>query len=88
MLEEAQKKGLRVIFLDETSFNYSTLPKLAFMSKNKNINFPIRRINLGTITLTMAVSKEYGVESYLLHYGALDSSQFCELLYDLKSKHD
>jgi hypothetical protein len=48
--------GHRVVFVDETSFNFTTMQTRAFASKTNNISIQTKDINIRTLVVNMAVS--------------------------------
>jgi hypothetical protein len=86
-LDEARAKGLKVFYLDETVFSFSTFPTRTWYSKHNNVCIPEKTYRFKTQAVVAAVSHENGMEDFLCADGAIATKDFVFFLELLHRKN-
>ena len=80
------KQNYRIVFIDECHFTGLTMLTNAFALKGQNITLDEKKLKDRHLTLVAAVSKEHGLEAYLIFETNVDSKMFLQIVPELKSK--
>ncbi len=86
-LDEARAKGLKVFYLDETIFSFSTFPTRTWYSKHNNVCIPEKTYRFKTQAVVAAVSHEEGMEELLCADRAITTKEFVFFLELLHKKN-
>jgi len=87
-LDEAQAKGLKLYYLDETVFSFATFPTRTWYSKHGNVCIPEKTYRFKTQAVVAAVSNEAGVEELLCNDGSIATKEFVYFLELLHRKNN
>lgn len=60
LLTKAKRDGYRIIYIDETMFTRTSLPKLEYRLPYDNLTFDKSHVNEPTLALLSGISKEKG----------------------------
>ena len=63
-LTRAKNDGYRVVYLDETCFTRTTMPKSEYCHQGKNMAADLVHLVEPTLAVLAAISKEKGLEHY------------------------
>ena len=64
LLTRARNDDYRVVFLDETCFTRTTVPKTEYCLQGKNMSADLLHRNEPTLAVLAGISKEKGLEYY------------------------
>ena len=65
-IEKIRKQGYRIIFIDETMFTKSAVPKIEYCLPSENLNIDKSKANEPAMALLSGISKEKGLEFYMM----------------------
>ncbi len=74
---------MRVIFIDETIFSFSTYQAKAWYHRNVNIEASEKLYNMKTLALIAGVSTDRGVDHFAVHPRSITRREFILFLEDL-----
>ena len=83
-LTRAKNAGYRIIYIDETMFTRKTLPASEWTQKKENMRVNIDKIDEPTMALLCGISKENGLEQYMVFKRSVNIDKFKEFLDGLK----
>lgn len=87
-LDDARAKGLKLYYLDETVFTFTTFPSRTWYSKHNNVCIPEKTYRFKTQAVVAAVSHESGVEEILSNDGSITAKEFVYFLEMLHRKNE
>ena len=64
-LKRAKRDGYRIIYLDETMFTRSTVPKSEYCLPEQNMTVTLAWINEPTMAVLSGISREKGQELFM-----------------------
>ena len=64
-LRRAKRDGFKVIYIDETVFTRSTVPRTEYCLQNRNVTVDKDWINEPTVAVLSGISRERGQELYI-----------------------
>ena len=85
LLTRARNDGYRIIYLDETCFTRSTMPKVEYSLQGQNMPADLANRNEPTLAVLAAISKEKGQEHYRIFDDSVNVSKFKEYLQELRA---
>ena len=71
---------MRIVSVDETYFGSSTVKRHIFNSHHNNHSLFDKNLHTEVMCFIMAISEKYGLESYYITNGKVDSRVFCKLI--------
>ena len=86
-LKKAKKDGYRIIYIDETMFTKTTVPKQEYCLPHRNMTVDKGWINEPTYALLSGISREKGQEFYMLFEKSVNVEKFKEYLVKLREKN-
>ena len=76
LLTRAKNDGYRVIYLDETCFTRSTVPKTEYCRQGENVAADLAYMQEPTLAVLAAISKEKGLEHYQIYDYSVNIAKF------------
>ena len=64
-LKRARRDGFRVIYIDETVFTRSTVPKQEYCLPHRNVTMDKSWVNAPTVAVLSGISREKGQELFM-----------------------
>ena len=83
-IEKARKDGYRVIYLDETMFTKAALPQSEYCLPKENVNIDKSQAYEPAMALLSGISKEKGLEHYMLFPRSVNIQKFKDYLIKLR----
>ena len=87
-LKKAKRDGYRIIYIDETVFTRSTIPKLEYCLPKKNMTVDKAGIKEPTYAVLSGISREKGQELFMLFQKSVNVPKFQEYLTKLREVND
>ena len=84
-LERARKDGYRVVYIDETMFTRQSIPKKEYCLPHENVTVDKHKVNEKTLAVLAGVSKEKGMETYMIFENSVNVPKFREYLQKLRN---
>ena len=84
-LTRAKNDGYRVIYLDETCFTRTSVPKVEWCHSGQNMEADLAMLQEPTLAVISAISKERGQEHYKVFERSVDTKKFKAYLQELKA---
>ena len=86
-LKRAKKDGFKIIYIDETVFTWSTVPRTEYCLQNRNVTVDKDWINEPTVAVLSGISRERGQELYMQFPKSVNVPKFKEDLTKLREKN-
>ena len=86
-LKKAKKDGYRIIYIDETVFTRTTVPKTEYCLPQKNMTVDKGWINEPTMAVLSGISREKGQELFMLFEKSVNVEKFQEYLTQLRKEN-
>ena len=86
-LKRAKRDGYRVIYIDETMFTRSTVPRSEYCLPNQNMTVNQAWINEPTMAVLSGISREKGQELFMLFPKSVNNEKFQEYLERLRAEN-
>ena len=80
LLTRAQNDGYRVVYLDETCFTRSTMPKTEYCLQGQNMPADLAHLQEPTLAVLSAISREKGQEHYKIYEQSVNVQKFKQYL--------
>ena len=87
LLTRAKNDGYRVIYLDETCFTRSTVPKTEYCRQGENVAADLAYMQEPTLAVLASISKERGLEHYQIYDYSVNIAKFKQFLQELRAKN-
>ena len=87
LLTRARNDGYRIVYLDETFFTRSTVPKAEYCLKGQNVAADLVHMTEPTLAVLSAISKEKGQEHYQVFEYSVNVAKFKQYLQELRDKN-
>ena len=87
LLTRARNDGYRVVYLDETCFTRSTMPKAEYCLQGENMPADLANLQEPTLAVLSAISKENGQEHYQVYKDSVNVQKFKQYLQELRAKN-
>ena len=87
-LKRAKKDGYKIIYIDETMFTRSTVPRTEYCLPNRNVTVDKSWINEPTMAVLSGISREKGQELFMLFPKSVNVPKFKEYLIKLREEND
>ena len=84
-LTRAKNDGYRVVYLDETCFTRTTMPKSEYCLQGKNMAADLAHLVEPTLAVLAAISKEKGLEHFKIFEKSVNITKFKGYLQELRS---
>ena len=84
LLIRAKNDGYRIIYLDETCFTRSTMPKTEYCRQGQNMQADLAHLQEPTLAVLAAISKEKGQEHFRIFEDSVNVQKFKEYLQELR----
>ena len=86
-LRRAKRDGFKVIYIDETVFTRSTVPRTEYCLQNRNVTVNKDWINEPTVAVLSGISRERGQELFMQFPKSVNVPKFKEYLTKLREKN-
>ena len=83
-LRRAKRDGFKVIYIDETVFTRSTVPRTEYCLQNRNVTVDKDWINEPTVAVLSGISRERGQELFMQFPKSVNVPKFKEYLTKLR----
>ena len=83
-LKRAKKDGFKIIYIDETVFTRSTVPRTEYCLQNRNVTVDKNWINEPTMAVLSGISREKGQELFMLFPKSVNVPKFKEYLTKIR----
>ena len=87
LLTRARNDGYRVVYLDETCFTRSTVPKAEYCQQGQNVAADLAYMQEPTLVVLASISKEKGLEHYRIFDNSVNIAKFKEFLQELRGQN-
>ena len=87
-LKKAKRDGYRIIYIDETVFTRSTVPRSEYCLPKKNMTVDKAGIKEPTYAVLSGISREKGQELFMLFEKSVNVSKFQEYLTKLREANN
>ena len=84
-LTRAKNDGFRIVYIDETVFTRKTCLDSEWALKNDNMRVNITKIDEPTMALLCGISKENGLEHYMIFKRSVNADKFIEYLEAMRT---
>ena len=85
LLTRAKNDGYRVVYLDETCFSRSTVPKTEYCRQGQNVAADLAFMQEPTRAVLASISKEKGLEHHRIFDNSVKIPKFKEFLQELRA---
>ena len=79
-LAKAKGEGYRIIYIDETCFTRTTVPKAEWCLRKQNATFDQADLDEPTLALLSGISKEKGQETFMIFEKSVNIVKFKQYL--------
>ena len=86
-IERARKDGYRIVYIDETMFTRQSIPKKEYSLPHENLTIDKQLVNEKTLAVLAGISKEKGIETYMIFENSVNIPKFKEYLLKLRSEN-
>ena len=86
-LKKARKEGYKIIYIDETMFTRSTVPRTEYCLPKQNVTVDKNWINEPTMAVLSGISREKGQELFMLFPKSVNVPKFKEYLTKLREEN-
>ena len=83
-LARARRDGYRIIYIDETMFTRATVSRVEYCLPKKNMTVDTANLVEPTLALLAGISKEKGLEHFMLFEQSVNIPKFKEYLTELR----
>jgi len=87
LLTRARNDGYRIIYLDETCFTRSSVPKTEYCLPKQNLPADLEHLSEPTLAVLSAISKEKGQEHFKIFPYSVNIQKFKTYLQELRAKN-
>ena len=88
LLNKAKREGYRIVYIDETMFTRKSIPSKEYYPLSKNMTVDQSRLNEPTLAMLSGVSKEKGLETYMIFPFSVNIAKFKEYLTKLREENE
>ena len=87
LMTRARNDGYRIVYLDETCFTRSTVPKAEYCRQGQNVAADLAYMQEPTLAVLASISKEKGLEHYRIFDNSVNIPKFKEFLQELRDQN-
>ena len=84
----ARKDGFKIIFIDETMFTRTTLPKVEWTLPKENMAVDLDRLKEPTLALLHGISREKGNEHFHIFDYSVNVAKFKQYVTELAAANE
>ena len=84
---EAEENGRRIIYMDETCFTRTTVPKTEYCRQGEEVTIDESKLNEKTLALILGISAEKGVEHWKLYPRSVNGDKYEQYLRELRQRN-
>ena len=87
-MNKAKRDGYRIVYIDETMFTRKSIPSKEYYLRSKNMTVDQSCINEPALAMLSGISKEKGLEAYMIFPFSVNIAKFKEYLTKLREENE